>query len=125
MTSEPWILGYSASHNGAVCLLRGSRIVVAVQEERLTRQKRALLSSLDESCALRYCLDYAGITLSDVTAIGLVANIRRAAAVVFARRLEAELRYQVARKVISQGGIRGRNPRCRPSSPCTRRRFRA
>ncbi len=34
-TDKPWVLGLSASHNGAACLLHGDRIVAAVQEERL------------------------------------------------------------------------------------------
>ena len=28
-TKDPWVLGISASHNGAVCLLKGDEIVVA------------------------------------------------------------------------------------------------
>jgi len=31
--SDPWVLGISASHNGAVCLLKGDEIVVAIQED--------------------------------------------------------------------------------------------
>lgn len=67
--ARPWVLGYSASHNGAVCLLRGSELVVAIQEERVRGEKRARLSRLDESLALRYCLDYAGITPDDLSAV--------------------------------------------------------
>ena len=40
---RPWVLGIGSSHNGAVCLLRGDEIVVAIQEERLLRFKRAQL----------------------------------------------------------------------------------
>jgi len=67
--SEPWILGYSSSHNGAVCLLKGNEIVAAVQEERLTGLKRARLTKLDESLAFRYCLDVAGIEANDLDII--------------------------------------------------------
>ncbi len=59
--SEPWILGYCSTHNGAVCLLKGDEIVAAVQEERLTGIKRARLGRLDQSLAFRYCLKAAGI----------------------------------------------------------------
>jgi len=38
--AKPWVLGIAASHNGAACLLHGDEIVVAVQEERITRVKR-------------------------------------------------------------------------------------
>lgn len=66
---KPWILGYSASHNGAVCLLHGDEIVVAIQEERLNGKKRARINRLDESLALNYCLSYAGITIDQLDAI--------------------------------------------------------
>jgi hypothetical protein len=39
--SKPWVLGIASSHNGAVCLLHGDEIVVAIQEERLPRLERA------------------------------------------------------------------------------------
>jgi carbamoyltransferase len=62
-----WIIGISASHNGAVCLLRDDQLVVAVQEERLTRVKRQRIYGAEPSRALAYCLSYAGITADDVT----------------------------------------------------------
>jgi carbamoyltransferase len=58
---EPWVLGLSNSHNGAVCLLKGDRIVVAIQEERLSRRKRHPLHGAQPSLAIAYCLEYAGI----------------------------------------------------------------
>lgn len=67
--AEPWILGFSASHNGAVCLLKGERLVVAIQEERLSGEKRARLRRLEESLALRYCLDHAGISVDELDVI--------------------------------------------------------
>jgi carbamoyltransferase len=57
----PWILGISASHNGSVCLLQGDEIVVAVQEERLSRSKRDRIYASDSSLAAAYCLSYAGL----------------------------------------------------------------
>ena len=64
--NSPWILGISASHNGSVCLLRGDEIVVAVQEERLTRFKRQRIYASDSSLAAAYCLSYAGIEPSEL-----------------------------------------------------------
>lgn len=62
----PWILGIGASHNGAVCLLRGDEIVVAVQEERLSGLKRHRIHGAEVTLALPYCLSYAGITASEL-----------------------------------------------------------
>lgn len=66
MKSSPWILGISASHNGAVCLLKGDEIVAAVQEERLSRRKRDEITGAQPSLALAYCLDYARIKPGDL-----------------------------------------------------------
>ena len=62
----PWVVGAALSHNGAVCLMHGDEIVVAIQEERLTRSKRAWITDLRRSNALAYCLDTAGISIGDV-----------------------------------------------------------
>lgn len=56
-----WVLGISASHNGAACLLKDDEIVVAIQEERLTRIKRDRIYSGEPSLSVPYCLNYAGI----------------------------------------------------------------
>ena len=66
---QPWILGYSASHNGAVCLLKGSEIVVAIQEERLSGLKKARIRHLEDSLAFKYCLKVANITPNDLDVI--------------------------------------------------------
>lgn len=63
---RPWILGYSASHNGAACLLHGDEVVAAIQEERLSGRKRDRLARPDESLALNYCLQAAGIGADDL-----------------------------------------------------------
>jgi carbamoyltransferase len=68
---QPWILGISASHNGAACLLKGDEIVVAIQEERLTRFKRHRIYGARPSLAVRYCLDYAGIEPDDLSLVVL------------------------------------------------------
>ena len=62
MKEEPWILGISASHNGSACLLKGDRVVVAIQEERLSRFKRHRIYGARPSQAGAYCLNYAGVS---------------------------------------------------------------
>ena len=68
---QPWILGISASHNGSACLLKGDQIVVAIQEERLTRFKRHRIYGARPSLAVRYCLNYAGIKPDDLSLVVL------------------------------------------------------
>lgn len=78
--NDPWILGISASHNGAVCLLKGDEIVVAIQEERLSRRKRHRIFGAQHSLSLDYCFDYAGIKPSDLSLIVLCVQGRASAA---------------------------------------------
>jgi carbamoyltransferase len=69
----PWVLGISASHNGAVCLLKGDDIAVAIQEERLTRIKRDHVYGAAPSRSLAYCLEAAGIGAADLDMVVLSA----------------------------------------------------
>lgn len=62
----PWILGINASHNGSVCLLKGDRIVTAIQEERLTRIKRDRVMGAKPCLSIKYCLDNSGIQEKDL-----------------------------------------------------------
>lgn len=71
MNEQPWILGISASHNGSACLLKGDEIVVAIQEERLSRFKRHRIRGAGPSKAVAYCLDYAGLAPSDLNLVVL------------------------------------------------------
>jgi carbamoyltransferase len=65
--NKPWILGISAGfHNGSACLLRGDELVVAIQEERLTRQKRSRILAGRRCLAIPYCLQTAGIAPGDL-----------------------------------------------------------
>lgn len=67
---DPWILGLGGNHhNGSACLLKGDRIVAAIQEERLSGYKNSGLSFDSQSLAIRYCLDAAGITAADLDAV--------------------------------------------------------
>jgi carbamoyltransferase len=62
-----YLLGISAFyHDSAAALVCNGEILVAVQEERFTRKKQ---DSSFPCCAIRYCLAYAGIDLSDVEAV--------------------------------------------------------
>lgn len=72
----PWVLGVSNSHNGAVCLLEGDRIVAAVQEERLSRRKRQRIYGAKPSLALTYCLEQAGIQASDLDLVVYCSQAR-------------------------------------------------
>src|SRR5262245_34570288 len=66
--SEQYILGISAFyHDSAAALLRNGEIVAAAQEERFTRKKA---DSGFPRRSVAYCLEAAGIGISDVTAVG-------------------------------------------------------
>ncbi|HLN97341.1 MAG TPA: carbamoyltransferase C-terminal domain-containing protein [Pyrinomonadaceae bacterium] len=69
--ADPWILGISASHNGGACLLKGDEIVVAIQEERLSRIKRDRVWAAETTACLAYCLNYAGIMPEDLSMVVL------------------------------------------------------
>ncbi len=69
--SAPYVLGFNASHNGSVCLLRGDELVVAIQEERLGRAKRARLFGARAGLSVPYCLREAGIAAGDLAATAI------------------------------------------------------
>lgn len=87
-----WVLGVAASHNGAACLLKDGEIVVAVQEERVTRKKRAFIEAHEESFAIRYCFDHAGISPADLSAAVVCSPLGKAHT-----RLEANPFLQTAK----------------------------
>ena len=63
---HPWILGLANNlHNGAACLIHGSKVAVAIQEERLTRIKRARLDYDKSFLCVEYCLEAAAISPGD------------------------------------------------------------
>jgi len=70
----PWVLGIASSHNGAACLLHGQELVVAIQEERLLRYKRAEHPARFPSLSVAYCLKQAGITPDKLDAVVLCAT---------------------------------------------------
>lgn len=76
MSDARWFLGLAASHNGAAALYRDDTLFSAVQEERLTRQKRAHLHPGRPFLALEALLADAGITADDLTHV-VVAPLTR------------------------------------------------
>lgn len=66
-----YVLGTGLSHDGSACLLKDGRICVAIEKERITRQKHDGMNDRD---AVRYCLDAAGITIDDVSLVVQNAN---------------------------------------------------
>jgi carbamoyltransferase len=67
----PHVLGFNASHNGSVCVLRGDELVVAIQEERLNRSKRARLFGARAGLSVPYCLREAGIGPGELAAAAI------------------------------------------------------
>ncbi|OZE13449.1 hypothetical protein CH249_01385 [Rhodococcus sp. 05-2255-3B1] len=69
-TRSAWIAGLNhGAHDASCALLHDGELIVAVEQERLSRRKRAVGQS--PAHALRYCLDYVGINLSDVDVVAL------------------------------------------------------
>jgi carbamoyltransferase len=65
-----WLAGLNhGPHDASCALLKDGELIVAIEQERLSRRKRAIGESPAE--ALRYCLDHAGIGLGDLDAVAL------------------------------------------------------
>jgi len=65
-TKPLYVLGTGLSHDGSVCLLKDGEISVAIEKERITRRKH---DGGNDSVAIAYVLEAAGITLSDLTLV--------------------------------------------------------
>lgn len=75
MSSKPvYILGTGLSHNGSSCLLKDGKILVAIEKERLSRIKH---DGGNDSLTIQYCLNYAGITLHDLSLVVQCANFEK------------------------------------------------
>ena len=74
--TEPFVLGVNAAyHESAAVLMRGSEVVLAVEEERYTRTKHAKPSRIDNPDqlplrAIAACLEAGEVRLRDVDAVG-------------------------------------------------------
>jgi carbamoyltransferase len=70
-----WIAGISHGRHDAACaLLRDGKLVAYVEQERLSRVKRAINDS--PAAALRWCLETQGLTLEDLTCVTLGSDHR-------------------------------------------------
>ncbi len=74
MSKPIYVLGTGLSHDGSTCLLKDGVIIVAIEKERLTRLKH---DGGNDSLAVRYCLNAAGITLADVSLVVQCANFEK------------------------------------------------
>jgi len=66
-----YVLGTHLSHDGSACLLKDGRICVAIEKERITRRKHAGGNDTD---AIKYCLDFEGISVRDLDLVVQNAN---------------------------------------------------
>ncbi len=66
-----YIIGTGLSHNGSAVLLKDGEIYVAIEKERISRIKH---DGGNDSQAIQYCLDSAGITLKDISLVVQCAN---------------------------------------------------
>ncbi len=63
MRQDVYVLGTGLSHDGSACLLKNGEVLVAIEKERLSRIKH---DGGNDSLAIEYCLDTAGIEFSDL-----------------------------------------------------------
>ena len=71
------VLGISNTHNGGIALIHNGEVKVAIQAERISRQKRQILplgkeEGLTQEC-VRYCLEAADFQYKDIDAIALTS----------------------------------------------------
>lgn len=71
MAKPIYVLGTGLSHNGSAVLLRDGKVCVGIEKERLTRRKR---DGGNDTAAIQYCLDAAGIALGDVDVVVQTAH---------------------------------------------------
>ena len=71
-----WVLGVNVGlHDASAALLKNGALVAMIEQERLSRNKRALGESPAD--AIDFCLNFAGISLADVAAVGLGTDLAR------------------------------------------------
>ncbi|MCD6326373.1 hypothetical protein J7M28_02300, partial [bacterium] len=69
---DMFVLGFNAYlHDSAACIVKDGEVLAFAEEERFTRRKHAY--EFPEN-AIRFCLDFAGIKLSDVDRVGFFWN---------------------------------------------------
>ena len=71
-TNEKIILGLSnAHHDGSACIVKGGKILAAIECERLTKIKKDVLKKSNLRETLYYLLDYVGMELNDIDYIAV------------------------------------------------------
>ncbi|MCG6873353.1 MAG: carbamoyltransferase [Gammaproteobacteria bacterium] len=98
------ILGLNAFHgDSAACLFRDGQLVAAAEEERFRRIKHwAGFPSL----AIRYCLEEAGVAISDVTHVGINSDSRAARWAKLRYLLSGRPHWSLVREKLSTRGRR-------------------
>ena len=71
MSKPIYVLGTGLSHNGSAVLLKDGVVCVAIEKERITRIKH---DGGNDTEAIQYCLDAAGISLEEVDLVVQTAN---------------------------------------------------
>ncbi|HEV7782842.1 MAG TPA: carbamoyltransferase C-terminal domain-containing protein [Chitinophagaceae bacterium] len=74
MPDPTYVLGIGLSHDGAACLLKDGQIHVAIEKERISRIKH---DGGNDSLAVHYCLDAAGIGIDDLSLVVQSANFEK------------------------------------------------
>jgi carbamoyltransferase len=69
-----YVLGTGLSHDGSACLLKDGRICVAIEKERITRQKH---DGGNDTAAIKYCLEAEGISYDSLALVVQNANFGR------------------------------------------------
>ena len=75
MNKPVYVLGTGLSHDGSSCLLKDGKIIVAIEKERLSRIKH---DGGNDFLSVQYCLEAAGIGLSDLNLVVQAANFEKA-----------------------------------------------
>lgn len=71
------ILGISASHNASACVMIDGELRAAIQLERISRVKNDGSSVLDSDAAINYCLQAAGLNISNIDLISFNSQAAR------------------------------------------------
>tara|TARA_B100001094_G_scaffold329482_1_gene392314 strand:+ start:66 stop:1553 length:1488 start_codon:yes stop_codon:yes gene_type:complete len=75
LTNEKIILGLSgAHHDGAACIVKGGKILAAIECERLTKRKKDDLTPSNMEETINYVLDAVGMELNDIDYTALSAT---------------------------------------------------
>lgn len=74
MSKPVYVLGTGLSHDGSACLLKDGKILVAIEKERISRIKH---DGGNDSLAVQYCLNAAGITIEDISLVVQCANFEK------------------------------------------------